>query len=366
MYNQYQPLIREAWNERVLACLNEGRLGPGKYVSDFEDAIASKYGFKHVITVNSGTTALLLAFKIIQDTIGTYKLNVIAPAYSFLAGHNAAAFLGHDIHLHDVYYNNGCLQDNRLDDAIKKHKARVVLYINHNADNDDNHLHEVLDICRRNHCFLIEDSSQGINVKYHGRNQYLGSIGDIGILSFSVPKLLTTGQGGAILINNDGFADMARRLRDHGGGKWRQTRIHEAIGGNFRMTDPQAAYGLAQLEEIEELFKQRSNIHGWYSQYLPGYLSESHSWMCITDTSKIRDSYYDRDALNDILFDKGIECKRYYYPIHYNYPYKEDHTKFKTVYQVFSNHLFLPSSLSLTQDDVKTISKTLIDTLRNF
>lgn len=352
MIKQYEPLINEKWNTKVLDCLNEGCVGPGKYVEKFEKRISEDYNFKHVITTNSGTTAILLAIKAIQTILGDQKLTIIAPAYSFLAGHNAAAFLGHNIVLHDVYYNTGCMQEVGLDELIKKTKARIVLYINHNADNDLDSAEQIKEICSQNNCFMIEDSSQGIHVRYAGTNDYLGSVGDVGILSFSVPKLVTTGQGGAILTNNDMIADRCRRLRDHGGGRWRETRLHECIGGNFRMTDPQAIYGLAQLDEIDNLYQKRSQIHKWYKErFGDAYLSEEHSWMCIMDINKIRSAYFFRNRLLDAAAKEGVICKQYYLPINQNLPYLTD-KKFKTATDVYNNWLYLPSSLNLTDENV--------------
>lgn len=215
-YPQYQPLVRESWNQAVAECLAEGCIGPGKYVKKFEEELKDKYNFRHCLTVNSGTTALMLAIQSLTRLGDT----IVAPTYSFLAGHNATMLSGRKITLSPVN-QYGVLDASGLERTLQNlnGEASCVLFINHNAFNEYDSIKRLRDIAYKYNCTFLEDSSQCINVTYNDDScGYCGSLGDIGIFSFSVPKLLTTGQGGAIITNNDRYAKHCEQLRDHGGG----------------------------------------------------------------------------------------------------------------------------------------------------
>ena len=359
MIPQYAPLWSPASNSMVQLALEDNCLGPGEYCTLFENALKLMYGFKHVILTNSGTSALMVAMKAaIGDKVG----RILAPSYTFLAGHNAARFLGYDVDLVDI--NEDLVMDlNLLQRKLGRKAYDAVLFVNHNAYNDSGYIGDIAALCREHSVSLIEDSSQCIHVEYSNRRDgFCGTIGDMGILSFSVPKLLTTGQGGAIITSDNVLADKCRRIVDHGGGNWRKNRIHEEIGINLRMSDLNAAYGFGQLKDIQQKYNLRTALHKRYKDLLgDNYISQSHSWMCVA-------RYPDASKVVDELgkFSNGeIIAKQYYQPIHWNIPYEDCGDHFPAAEAAFRELVYLPSSLSLTQEMIFKISHIITRTIND-
>lgn len=355
MIKQYEPLIRQHWNSAVTKALANGHIGPGKLCSEFESALQTKYGYKNVILTTSGTVALMI---VMRAMLGEGKKRILAPAYTFLAGHNAAKFLGYQVDLCDVDPKTLCLKSSDVWNELNRAEIQdkkpydLVLFVNHNAYNDHDEIWAVKKACSKFGVEFLEDSSQCINVRYLYDDKFCGTMGDTGILSFSVPKLLTTGQGGAIITSDDDLADSCRRLIDHGGGQWRKTRIHEEIGINLRMTDLQAAYGLAQLEDIEELYTAREENHfGYHGKLAERYLSSPSGWMCLYRCYK----HNGAKELCSKLSAAGVEAKQYYVPIHWNASYLEEFGKYPNTEYTYNNVVYLPSSLSLSARDIEKI-----------
>jgi len=199
---------------------------------------------------------------------------------------------------------------------------------------------------------MIEDSSQAIGMPQHVGAIMAGRIGDVGIFSFSVPKLVTTGQGGAIITDNDEIAATCTELRDHGDNNWRKTRIHQKVGGNFKFNDILAAYGLSQLNDLEELLSQRKQVFDYYREHVPimdyGYDS---TWMVIYQTSKA-------DEIIGALSRNNISAVKYYKPINQNTHFV-DGDSYPVAERVASQLVYLPSSLSLTKDEVDTVCRVI-------
>lgn len=348
MIPQYEPLPSQSSNFMVQLALEDNCLGPGEYCALFENALKTMYGFKHVILTNSGTSALMVAMKAIAGNNRFAK--VLAPSYTFLAGHNAARFLGYDLDLIDIN-EDLVIDSNLLQKKLGRKAYDAVLFVNHNAYNDSQYIGDMAALCRKHETSLIEDSSQCIHVEYSNRRDgFCGTIGDMGILSFSVPKLLTTGQGGAIITSNDALADKCRRIVDHGGGNWRKNRVHEEIGINLRMSDLNAAYGFGQLKDIQQKYNLRTALHKRYKDFLDDrYISKPHSWMCVYRAKSA-------ERTIDKLHKQGISAKQYYVPIHWNIPYEDCGDHFPTAEATFRELVYLPSSLSLTQEQIYKIS----------
>lgn len=285
----FQPNITESDTAAVAACLASGRIGPGPCVTEFEAMLCEATGKKHAVCCNSGTTALMLSIMAISDEVSVVsgpEPEVDVPAYGMIAAANAARLIGRRVVAYDFGHLWGV--------------SGIKVWINHNGQPKP----------RSTWWPHIEDASQSIGIA--------GAFQDVPMstLSFSVPKLVTIGQGGCVLTDHSEHADAVRNLTDHGG-NWRETRIHERIGGNFRMTDYAAALGCSQLKRLPQLVERREQIHQQYREKLrdaPGNLDCG--WCVIYQTPRA-------EALIAHLRERGIEAARFYRCITSHPPYRD-------------------------------------------
>lgn len=340
---QYQPVMKLKYIWAVAKQMASGWVGTGERVEEFERILSGKCLNKHVIATTSGTMALYLALVALQ--IPKTK-KIIFPAYTFLAGANVAKHLGYKVEFLDVDLETMAISADTLKARLdKKTDIGAVIFVNHNGFQDD-----ILGIrtwCTQYKIPLIEDSAQAIG-------DCGGLNGDIGIYSFSVPKLITTGQGGAAFTNNDILAERMRQIRDHGDG-WRKTKIHNHIGLNLKFNDILAAYGLAQLKDIHKLQTLRGKILDEYKKYIPLETRKAYGntsgWMAIYRTDKA-------DKIIKALWEEKIQAVKYYRSIPSN-PSFGSKTGFPNAEYIHDHYLYLPSSLNLTKKDIKRICKII-------
>ncbi len=174
----------------------------------------------------------------------------------------------------------------------------------------------------------------------------------MGVFSFSVPKLVTTGQGGCVITDDAATAQAVADLCDHGG-DWRERRIHEKIGGNFKFNDILAAFGLSQIERLDHLLALRKALFDGYRSYLSviDHGMES-AWMVIYRSA-------DAASLAEALRLQGIQAVQYYRPIHHNPPFR-DGRSYPEAEAAYRELLYLPSSLSLTPDEIRHICHSVL------
>lgn len=328
---QFEPLIKETYAEEVSNQVLSGWIGSAKATLEFEGHIQRITGSKYCLSTTSGTTALLIALAALELPP---KSTVLFPAYTFLAGANAVRFLGHTIKLIDVREDTTCMDPDQVDGRTP------VLFVNQNGYVGKD-VAEVLNKCRIHNQFLIEDSSQALGIPGAGRT------GDIGVFSFSVPKIVTTGQGGALITDNQSLYERCRRIRDHGE-DWRKDRIHNHLGVNFKFNDVLAALGNSQLRDLNAILANRKRVFDLYRQHIPlldfGYSS---TWMVIYRSRK-------PDELIEALTKTGIQAVRYYRPINHNPPYQDGHC-YAIAEKVYLSDVYLPSSLTLSQLQIEKI-----------
>jgi len=337
---QFQPIRRfkDAW--AVFKTIRKGNLGPGKVCSQLEEEIKKLTGAKYCFTTTSGTVGLMMAIESLDLPKGS---TILFPAYTFLAGANAARFLGYKIKLIDINPYTLCLDP----DKLKWNKnIGCVIFVSHNGYSGSG-IQLTRQFCYDNNIPMIEDSCQSIGIRW------AGMVGNVGIFSFSVPKLITGGQGGAVITNSDKIAKRLEQIRDHGG-NWRKDRTHKYIGVNFRYNDIQASYVLSQLKDIKSLLKKRWQI--FYNYHINGITPHRFSpyteikesgWMVIYKSKKA-------DKIIEELSKNGIQAVKYYKSINENPPYKTKE-KFSDAKQISKELTYLPSSLNLTKRQIRKI-----------
>jgi perosamine synthetase len=342
MILQYTPLIEPQDGERVRRQIESTFVGCGKTVTTFEQTIAALSGVRHCTATTSGTTALMLALLAVARPNRPRK--ILFPAYTFLAGANAARLLGFEVELVDIERDTLCMSPAKLRETLARTgPVAAVMFVNHNA-NVGAQREQARAVCDQYDVPLIEDSAQCFGVLTR-------LVGQVGVFSFSVPKLVTTGQGGCVLANDETIARTVANLSDLGGG-WRAQRVHENIGGNFKFNDILAAYGLSQIDRLDRLRSMRKRIFDAYRAHINviDHGMES-AWMVI---------YRTRDAARLVapLQAKGIQAVQYYRPIHHNPPYRCN-VVYPEAEAAHRELLYLPSSLSLTVDEIRYVCAAL-------
>jgi perosamine synthetase len=212
-------------------------------------------------------------------------------------------------------------------------------------------------MCDDEAIFMVEDSACALGQWYDGKT-HAGLLGNIGCFSFSVPKLITTGQGGMVVTNDEALKVRCMEVIDQGSTSWRRTGIHEGVGANFKFNDICAAYGLAQLNDIEELLKKRYSIHTTYLEegiplhtFPQGRLTGP--WTNILVSKKAQ-------AIKFALLQEGIESRLVYRPLHLSF--KRPGKVYKNSRYLAEYALYLPSSLSLTKKQVRHICSIIKST----
>jgi perosamine synthetase len=258
-----QPALGAAEALHVNEALRKGAISGffGEYLPQFENEFAQYCACQHGVAVTSGTTALHLALLALSIGEGD---EVIAPALTNMATFFAIVYQGARPVPVDIESRTLNLDPAKLRERITpRTKAIIVVHLyGHPVDMD-----AVLEIAREHGLFVIEDCAEAHGALYKGRK--VGGLGDIGCFSFYANKIITTGEGGMLTLNNAEWADKARNLKGLAFGD-RNKFMHKAIGYNYRMTNLQAAIGHAQFTKIEEIIEAKRALAERYRSRLAG------------------------------------------------------------------------------------------------
>ena len=261
---------------------------------------------------------------------------VLFPDYTCLSGAHAALAMGCRVQLVDIERNSLCMDA----DGWEPQDATAVIYVSHNGYLPPE-AWVVREKCQENGVPLIEDACQALGCPG------AGSLGDVAAFSFSALKLVTTGQGGAVVTDRESLYERLRAAVDHGGGDWRKTRIHPAIGLNLRMSDVSAALGIAQLRRLDALVARRREVRSWYD--LPGTEVPPDGWHVLYRTENAVD-------LAAYLRWHGVQASQYYRPVHHNPAFAGPTGNLHPEAEKAAKEiLYLPSSLTLRRRDVRRI-----------
>lgn len=247
-------LLGNEW-EYVLDALDRYQLSGGAYLERFEAAFADWMGARHAIAVSSGTAALHLA--LLAAGVGPGD-EVIVPDLTFIATANAVAYCGATPVLVDVRPGDWTLDVAEVRDAIAlRTKAIIVVHL-YGAPAQMDDLRALADL---HGLALIEDAAEALGSRWKGWR--VGGVGLAGCFSFYGNKTLSTGEGGMVVTQSDALARQVRLLRGQGLAPEGEYR-HAALGYNYRLSELQAAVGLAQLEKVKEHIARRAAVRSWY------------------------------------------------------------------------------------------------------
>ena len=352
-------------NERVYLnqCIDSNWISSkGPFVGKFERAFARESGCEQAVACANGTVALHLVIAALGIGPGD---EVILPAFTMIATANAVEYTGATIKLVDSEPISLNIDPALIERAITKNtKAIIVVHTyGHPAQ-----MHRLLKIADAHGLFLIEDAAEAHGAEISGKR--VGSFGLAGTFSFYANKIITTGEGGMVTTNDAEFGGIVRRLRDHAFHPERHF-WHEHVGFNYRMTNLQAAVGLAQTERIDEVIAARQRLRSWYHYSLrdcpglrlphesPGARSVFWMYAIRVDTSFGCTSH----ALRTQLASRGIETRSFFVPMHIQPVYIDQFRgqNFPVAEDLCRSGLYLPTSEVLTEKDVDWICGQISD-----
>jgi perosamine synthetase len=370
-----EPLIGARELEYVQECLKSGWISSsGDFLTRFEDEWAAYCGRKYGIAVSSGTAALMVALKSLSLEKGD---EVILPTFTIISCALAILYADAVPVLVDSDPATWTIDVNQIEKKITQ-KTRAILVVHiygHPADMDP-----ILELADRFHLKVIEDAAEAHGAEYFVDDETAkgwkrcGSFGNLSVFSFYANKLITTGEGGMILTDDPALAETARSLRNLYFQADRRF-FHKEMGFNFRLTNLQAAIGLAQLERMEKIIEKKRWIGEQYNRLLSGIpdvtlpveseWARSVYWMYGLVLSRNRN--LDARQFAKLLAERGIETRPFFLGMHEQPVFKEKGLFIGESYPVAeylaSCGLYLPSGLALTEEQLKTVSQSVREIL---
>ena len=381
------PSIKGKEWEYIKECLDtEWVSSAGKYVDLFEQKIAEYTSAKHAVACVNGTSALHVSLKLAGVEPGD---EVIVPTLTFIAPVNAISYNGANPVFMDAdeYYNidvektiEFINKETVFKDGFTVNKTtnkRITAIVPVHVWGNACWLDDLLPLCEERNISVVEDASESMGTvytlgKYEGR--HTGTIGLLGCLSFNGNKIITSGGGGMILTDDEKLAEKARYLttqaKDDPG-----RFIHDEIGYNFRLTNIQAALGVAQLEQLPAFMKRKreifsqyqaafENIAGLTLAVVPHYANNNHWMNLLQMDSEVFGE--DKDALMKRIEKNGIQTRPVWSFNHLQKPYKDCQSyKIERSNKLVENSLCLPSSTNLSDEDIEQLINILGSKAKN-
>ncbi|WP_026841168.1 DegT/DnrJ/EryC1/StrS family aminotransferase [Citrifermentans bremense] len=363
-----EPLVTEHDIELVNEALATGWISSaGKFLDQFEERWAAYCGMPHGIAVSNGSVALDIAVELLGLEAGD---EVIMPSFTIISPAQSVVRAGGIPVLVDSDPGNWQMDVSQIEAKLTP-RTRAILVVHiygHPADMDP-----VLALARKHGLKVIEDAAEVHGAKYRGRT--CGGLADISTFSFYANKLVTTGEGGMVLVRTAELAERARSLRNLCFQK-KQRFLHEELGYNFRLTNLQAALGVAQIERMEQIVERKRAIAALYLELLRGTegisLPIEEPWA--------RNVYWvfglvldqatglDAAALAGRLREKGIETRPFFLGMHEqpvfgkmglfageNYPVAE---------RLARQGLYVPTGLTITDQEIHQVAQAVREGIR--
>lgn len=259
------PYFDEKELQKVKECLQSGWVTQGPMVREFEKLFCNYQDCRYGVAVSSCTAALHIAAMALGLKAGD---EVIVPAYTWITSASCAEYVGAKVRFVDIEKETMNINPYKLEEAITEHtKAIVVVHLFGNPARMD----EIMPIAKKYHLKVIEDCACAVGTTYKGKK--VGTIGDIGCFSFHPRKAITTGEGGMCSTNDKKLYEKLLQYRNHGASAVRKGEeydkpyymgIYDDIGYNLRLSDIQAAVGVAQFEKINMLLEDRRASADYY------------------------------------------------------------------------------------------------------
>jgi perosamine synthetase len=353
--------------EYVINCIKTNWISSkGKYVEEFEKKFSEYCGCKYGITTTNGTTSLHLALV----SMGLKKGDeVIVPAFTMIGSVFPIVYCGAKPVLIDAEQETWNMDVNQIEEKVSdRTKAIMPVHIyGHPCDMDP-----IMKIAKKHALYVVEDAAEVHGAEYKGKKA--GGIGDVGCFSFYANKIITCGEGGMVVTNNEEFAQRAISLKDlsfEEGNK--RIYLHSEVGYNYRMTNLQAAIGLAQFERIHELIEMRRRNAQLYNEFL----ENTNGIRLPIEKEWAKNVYWmysilvepefgvSRDEVMIELEKKGIETRSFFIPMNKQPVFRNMHLFEGESYPVAEGlskrGMYLPSSSGLKPDEISYICNSIAE-----
>ncbi|MEK7169828.1 MAG: DegT/DnrJ/EryC1/StrS family aminotransferase [Patescibacteria group bacterium] len=368
-YPSAKPSITNAEKKYVLEVLDSGVLSMGEKQEKFEKKFAATIGVKYAAAVSSGTAGLHLS--LIAAGIGKGD-EVITTPFSFVASANAILYVGAEpvfVDIEDTAFN---IDPSKIEAAITK-RTRAILVVHIFGQSAD--MGPILRIAKKHSLKIIEDACESVGATY--RKNHVGTFGESAVFAFYPNKQMTTGEGGMVTTNSRRVYELIKSLRNQGRAASRVWLDHERLGYNYRLDELSCAVGLAQVERIGVLLRERQRIAALYVKHLDAHTDvlttpkvlagNTHTWFVYV--VRLKNARY-RNTLIKRLEERGVSTKPYLPSIHllrfYRKAFGYREGNFPVSERVSSSTLALPFYIDLTESDIEDISKKLVEEIHTF
>lgn len=357
-----KPDVSEEASRLVTAVLKSGFLVQGRNVARFESLVADYLGVKWAVAVSSGTAALHLALMALEIGEGD---EVIVPDFTFPATGNVVALVGAKPVLGDINLRTYNVDWREVEKRItSRTKAIMVVHeFGLSAEMDP-----IVSIAEANGLFIIEDAACAIGSEYKGRK--CGTIGDVGCFSFHPRKIVTTGEGGMLVTDNENIAAKVKALRNHGITVYENKNVFAYAGLNYRMTDFQGVLGITQMQKLHGVIERRRELASLYDSRLTGsdflgipFAPEENKHV-YQSYVVLLDKKINRDLVISELGERRIEATIGSYALHCQpfyqerYGYREG--ELENSYKAFRRSLCLPMHMKIGADDIRMVAEGLL------
>ena len=363
-----EPLLGREELNKVASCVKGNWVSSqGSYLREFEEKFAAYCGVRYGISTTNGTTALHLALVALGIGPGD---EVLMPTFTMAATAFAVSYCGAKPVFIDSEPETYNIDINRVirylarQEKKGKIKVKAILPVHiygHSVD-----MAPLLDTAKGYDIPVIEDAAEAHGAEYRGKR--CGSLGDLACFSFYANKIITTGEGGMVVTNDPQLADKARRLKDLAHAVDHRF-LHTDIGFNYRMTNMQAALGVAQLNKIDRHIEKKRWMAQEYAKglrELPGLrLPLEQSWAkCVfwMYAILVEDEFgLSRDEFRRRLKEQGIDTRAFFVPMHLQ-PVYQGKPKlarcsgpFPVAEKISEQGLYLPSGLKITREQIRQV-----------
>ena len=348
--NQMEPSFDEHEREALNQYLLSGGWGTEfKQTRTFENMIKDYTGAKHCWIMANGTVSLSAALMAVGVGVGD---EVICPDYTMVATPNSAELIGAKSVFVDVERDTLCMDFEAMTKAVTA-RTKAVMLVSINGRYPKN-MQAFVDFCKDKGIHLIEDAAQSLGSFCNGK--HLGRYGEIGSFSFSAPKIITTGQGGALITDDDELADRIKKIRDFGraaGG----SDHYLTKGWNFKFSDFQGVIGIEQMKKLPARVQRKKEMGKLYDELLKDIPGVE---LIPTNYEDTAPWFFDilcerREELQAFLKQNNIGSRPFYPPLHAEPAYGYTDLHFPVTEEIAYKGLWLPSSIFITDDQIRYI-----------
>jgi perosamine synthetase len=354
---QMRPWFGDEEKKAISEYMDEdGFITEFKRTEHFENMLAEYTGAKHCIVVNNGTVSLTLSAMACGIEAGD---EVIVPNFTMIATPNSVKMFGAIPVFVDVEEETLCLNIDKVEEVISE-KTKAIMLVSANGRYPKAGIEAFVVLAKKHNLKIIEDSAQSLG-SFYPDGRHIGTVGHVGSFSFSAPKIISTGQGGCIVTNDDDIAQRVRRLKDFGrsgGGN----DIHDQIGFNFKFTELQACIGIEQMKKLSWRVERKKDILRRYQANLADVKSVVFFEQDLEHTTPwfIDVVVESRDKLQAYLKEHNIGTRVMYPPINKQLAYNVE--GYHEVSEMIGEKgLWLPSATQLTDNEIDFICSKISD-----